>query len=265
MNIILSWMGRQSGTTDVLLSFDGRNVTDRKAMAKAFEGFRNPCDLWVLYEPSKRVGRRVAWASDTRETGFLSLPLPRTSISTKDRTTVAKAWAPSTHWSFYQGVPQVAWGSLPQVKAEDKKLILGVEEVAEPPAKLWDSEGGFPLYWSERKPVEFWEDILLCLDASVVVDLSPGSGSVGRAALRLGLQYVACCRTDEHTAFLGHVFDREACEQIVKSQSPLFEQDLSQLVSTHFAEILEGLKRSREAEDKEAEPESESSQALALM
>lgn len=143
------------------------------------------------------------------------------------------------------------------MKTKDKCAVLGVcpESVAEPPAKMWDSARGTPLYWAERKPVALWEDLLYCLDAGVVVDLSPGSGSVGRAALRLGIQYVAACRTDAHASWLGNVLDREACELIVTNKSPLFEQDLSTLVSKHFAEILEHLKQQRHAEDEDAEAE----------
>ena len=109
---VLAWMGRQNGPTDVLLSLDGRNVTDRKTISTAFESFRNSCDLWLVYEPSWRFGRRIAWASK-REVGFLSLPLPRTAITTKEHTTKAADWAPSTHASYYQGVPAVLGGPSP--------------------------------------------------------------------------------------------------------------------------------------------------------
>jgi len=138
---------------------------------------------------------------------------------------------------------------------KDKSQVLGAdpESITEPPAKRWDSSRGTPLYWSERKPVALWEDLLFCLDASMVVDLSPGSGSVGRAALRLGIQYVAVCRTDAHASWLGNVLDREACELIAKDTSPLFEQDLSTLIKKHFAYILDALDEQRQAEDEEDE------------
>ena len=250
--VVMEWMGRQNGPTDVLLSFDGRNVTDRKAMSTAFDPFRHSCDLWVVYKPSQRTGRSVAWASD-REIGFLSLPVPRRAIATKEHTRTASEWAPSTHASFYQGVPQVPWGALPVLSKQDKSQVLGVDpgSITDPPSSMWDAARGTPLYWSERKPVALWEDLLFCLDANMVVDLSPGSGSVGRAALRLGIQYVAVCRTDAHASWLGNVLDREACELIVKDTSPLFEQDLSTLIKKHFAYILDA--QQREAEDGEAE------------
>ena len=135
----------------------------------------------------------------------------------------------------------------------DKSQVLGVDpgSITDPPSNMWDAARGTPLYWSERKPVALWEDLLFCLDANMVVDLSPGSGSVGRAALRLGIQYVGVCRTDAHASWLGNVLDREACELIVKDKSPLFEQDLSTLIKKHVAYILDA--QQRDAEDGEAE------------
>jgi len=87
----------------------------------------------------------------------------------------------------------------------------------------------------------------------MVVDISPGSGSVGRAALRLGIQYVAACRTDAHASWLGNVLDREACELIVKDKSPLFEQNLSTLIKKHLAEIWNVFEEQQKADDEEAE------------
>jgi hypothetical protein len=36
-----------------------------------------------------------------------------------------------------------------------------------------DTDRGLPLYWAERKPVDFWEDNLWSLDAAVVVAAAP--------------------------------------------------------------------------------------------
>ena len=129
----------------------------------------------------------------------------------------------------------------------------GEDEVPLPPVKIFDTDRGVPLYWAERKPVEFWEDILWSLDAAAVVDLSPGSGSAGRACLRAGIEYVACCRTEAHASWVGNILDREACELIVKKQSPLFEQDLASLLQKHFQEVLAQLEEQKRAEDNEPE------------
>lgn len=168
----------------------------------------------------------------------MSLPVPRTSLTTKDRTgqTAAK-WAQSTHSSFYAGVPPAPWQSLPLISAADKQIVMG-KVPAVPPTKVFDADRGMPLYWQERKPVELWEDLLLSIDAKMVIDLSPGSGAAGRAAMRLGISYVAACREEAHASWLANILDREACELIVKTKSPLFEQTLANLIKSHFAEVL---------------------------
>ena len=118
-----------------------------------------------------------------------------------------------------------------------------------PPTKIFDADRGMPLYWQERKPVDLWEDLLASIDAKMVVDLSPGSGAAGRAAMRLGISYVAACREESHASWLSNIFDREACELIVKAKSPLFEQNLASLIKTHFAEVLAQLDQQKKATD----------------
>ena len=62
---------------------------------------------------------------------------------------------------------------MPLISKADKQRVLGAEPEL-PPDKIFDGGGGMPLYWQERKPVEFWKDILYCLDAGVVVDMFRG-------------------------------------------------------------------------------------------
>ena len=103
--------------------------------------------------------------------------------------------------------------------------------------------------------MEFWKDILQCLHARTVIDMSPGSGAAGRACLRLGIQYTAACRTNAHASWLGNVLDRESCELIATTKSPLFEQDLAQMIKTHFSDVLSQLEEQRDATDAELEEE----------
>ena len=264
MNMMLEFISRQTGPCDVLLTFDGRNGADRAAMADAMANTRNLCELWVAYKSTKRLGRRVAWASDGKEIGWLSLPVPRTSLTIKERGEDTAEWGESTHDTVYSGVAPVPWDGLPMISAADKARVLGVRvsgstpgqsEVPVPPSKIFDTDRGMPLYWAERKPVTFWEDILWAIDARQVVDLSPGSGSVGRACLRAGIQYVALCRTDSHAVWVGNVLDREACELTVTNNTPLFEQDLASMLQKHFKEVLEQQKQQGDAEDKEPDEE----------
>ena len=246
---VLEFMTNQTSPWDVLLSFDGRNMADRKLMEPIMEPCRNVCEVWIVYEPTKRLGRRVAWGSDNKEICWMSFPVPRTSLTTKDRGGQAAAkWAETTHSSFYAGVPPAPWQSLPLISAADKASVLG-KPPTEPATKIFDADRGMPLYWQERKPVDLWADLLSSLDAKLVVDLSPGSGSAGRAAMRLGINYVAACREEAHASWVSHILDREACELIVKAKSPLFEQDLANLIKTHFAEVLSQMDERAKATD----------------
>ena len=86
--------------------------------------------------------------------------------------------------------------------------------------------------------------------------LSSGSASVGRACLRAGIQYVALCRNEAHASWVGNILDRESCELIVKSHSPLFEEDLASMVKKHFEDVLEQLEEQRKVHDKEPDLES---------
>ena len=143
---------------------------------------------------------------------------------------------------------------MPLISKADKERVMG-EEPEQPPLKVFDGDRGMPLYWQERKPVEFWKDILHCLDACMVIDMSPGSGGVGRACLRMGIQYQAACRTAAHASWLSNVLDRESCELIVTTKSPLFEQDLAQMIRTHFSDVISQLQEQRAATDHEPEEE----------
>ena len=150
------------------------------------------------------------------------------------------------------------------ISVEDKARLLSIktrastprqDEVPFPDSRVFDTDRGSPLHWAERKPVAFWEDILWSLDAAIVVDLSPGSGSAGRACLRAGIQYVACCQIEAHASWVGNIFDREACEVIVTNGSPLFEQDLASMLTKHFQDVLTQLEEQARAKDNDPEAE----------
>ena len=222
-------------------------------MAGSVSMNRNICEIWILYQSSKRHGRRaVAWSSDNKEIMWISLPFPRVAVPTKEHTGEVAKWAESTHSTYYVNVPQAPWQSLPLMTVDDKANLTGKDQsVLLPPPKIFEGDRGVPLYWQERRTVEFWQTLLHDVDAQMVVDLTPGSGSAGRAAMRNGISYHAVCRDETHANWLGNILDREACELIVKSESPLFEQSLAALIKTHFAEILAQLSLQANARDEE--------------
>ena len=96
--------------------------------------------------------------------------------------------------------------------------------------------------WQEVKPKELWVAILEAANADEVVELAAGNGVTARACLSLGIPWSGLCWNSVHCQWLNNVLDLYACELIVEKKSPLHEQDLAQLVSTHFSDVLQQVK-----------------------
>ena len=134
------------------------------------------------------------------------------------------------------------------ISLEDKKGILG-RDPATTKSTIFECDRGVPLYyWGERKPALLWSDLFFCVDAKFVVDFSPGSGSAARACMELGIEYRGICRNELHQSWLANVSDRDAC-CIVTQQTPLFEQDLSEMIKKHFQDVLEQGEEREQARD----------------
>ena len=159
------------------------------------------------------MGSGVAWASENREVGWISLPVPRTSIAAKQRDGDAAHWAATTHSSCYTNIDPTSWESLSRISPDEKAKIIGFEP-SHTLATLCDTDRGMPLFWTERKPIDLWIDLLFCLDAKMVVDLSPGSGVAARAAMHHNIEYIGSCSNETHARSMSNVLDREACALI---------------------------------------------------
>ena len=211
----------QTGPGDVLVFCDGRSRTCRAKLEEMTKSMRNPKEVWVVYKPSPRLGRTVAFGSDNREVILVSLPIAGSELQVKQRQEFSGAGEASTHDSSYTGVPPLPWGALPQVSNEDKAKIVG-RIPPTPPARMFDTavtEGQPPLFWAERKPPSFWRRLFLDFGAKSVVDCTPGSGMAARAALDLGIQYLAFARNEAHALWLRSVLDRATAGMICTSGS----------------------------------------------
>ena len=132
----------------------------------------------------------------------------------------------------------MAWGKLPSIAIADKNRIIGASTPV-PHSAVFDSDLGCPLCWQEVKSKELWCALLEAANADFVVDLGAGSGITARACLALGIPWVGLCWNQVHVHWLNNVIDRWALESIVDKSSPLHEQDLSKLVTTHFSDVLQ--------------------------
>ena len=71
-------------------------------------------------------------------------------------------------------VPRLPWLGMPMVTAQDKKIILGRDAVQVPKPHVFDAEVGMPLFWAERKSVDFWRVLVVDLGAAAVAMSAEG-------------------------------------------------------------------------------------------
>ena len=196
----------------------------------------------MLYAPTKRLGRKVSFASDSKEACFLSLPCVRTQLAVQRRDRFNKLGEATTHDTTYSGVEPLAWGAVPKMHAGDKKAIMDPAAARDAPVpcrKVYDSTMGLPLFWQERKPKTFWVQLLNDLKAKVVFDATPGSGQLARACLELGVAYTGVAKNQQHCKFLNSVLDRYAVVLVGKSKSAFHDADLAALAKEHFQDVTE--------------------------
>ena len=250
----VQFVAAQRGPADVLCFFDGRSRTCRRAMEKLTEGCRHQADIFLIYAPTHRLGRRVAWSANNCEVCVASFPCCKTMLAARDRGgTFNASGEVSTHDTTYSAVPPVPWAALPLVSVADKAKIHAVSEesVEQPRQGVFDAAGGIPLFWQERKPTSFWKKLYGDLQARCVVDLTPGGGLAARAALELGIPYLGFTRTAEHGQWLGQVCDRNALQAAVTSGTPLHNADLAGSIEEHFGDVLAHVRDADAAVDKE--------------
>jgi hypothetical protein len=256
---IFEFMLTQLGPADIAIWFDGRSKSWRKQIEKATEDARNQAELWLIHQPSPRLGRKISFASEAREVALVSMPLPRTRLTCKVRTEFVCAGETSTHDTTYTGVEPMPWPAMPMVSIEDKAKIHGFEPPL-PKPRFFDTTSGLPLFWQERKPISFWQALLKDMDAKCVFDLTPGSGACARAAMSLGISYTCLCRNAEHNSWLQNVLDRAATKTIVQEKSPMFDEELAKGVREHFQEVLDQLHRQDACKDLAPEGDDEEDQ-----
>ena len=51
---------------------------------------------------------------------------------------------------------------------------------------------------------------------------------------------------------MGNALDQEACELITKNESPLFDTDLSEMIKTHYQDVLDRMAEMRREPDSES-------------
>jgi hypothetical protein len=132
--VAVEWMLAQKGPSDVLVFLDGRSRSCRAKLEAMLTGVKNLSEVWIVYKPSPRLGRKVSWGSDNREVAFIVWPINRSRIPVKERSLFAGSGEASTHDSTYTGVEPIPWQALPCISAEDKAKVVGYDpEVLDTP------------------------------------------------------------------------------------------------------------------------------------
>jgi hypothetical protein len=85
--VVVEWMLTCRGPSDVLVFLDGRSRACRAKLETMLVTAKNLSEVWIVYRPSPRLGRKVSWGSDNREVAFRILwPINRSRIPLKERT-----------------------------------------------------------------------------------------------------------------------------------------------------------------------------------
>ena len=245
---LVEFMVGQTGPADVLVFCDGRSRSCRAKLEEMTQSTRRLTEVWVVYTPSPRLGRTVSFASDNREVILVSMPVAMSELPVRDRRVFAGAGEASTHDSSYTGLPPLPWAAMPQLIATDTAKITG-RTPPTPSEPLFESALGQPLFWAERKSQAFWRQVFVDFCAKSVVDCTLGSGMAARAALDLGIQYIALAHNPEHASWLQNVVDRAALPAICASHGVLAHPDLAQGVKHHFPDVLGQLQEADAAPD----------------
>ena len=111
------------------------------------------------------------------------------------------------------------------------------------------SLGHLPLFWNERKSRGTWKLLLTDLQIESVYDLTPGSGTLARAAMESGIAYVGVASNPAHAAWLNNVLDRAALGAVTTSGAPMHDTDLAKMIEVHYKDELAQLGEMDAAED----------------
>ena len=231
-------------STKYLLLCDGRSKSYRRHFEDLTEAngkCKHISELWIVYKPTRRTGRREGFASSNREACFLVTPCPRTTLKAKSREAGTEGNAAgelTTHSSTYTDVTPLSWLAQPLISTADKAVIFG-RECPEPPKKMFDAASGEPLFWNDRKTAALWKQIVSDVGAVAVYDLSPGCGWLAKHCLESGIPYAGVCHHEKQVSFLQNVLDRAAVEAMTKRGLSLYCQDTAALIHEHFSDITD--------------------------
>ena len=234
------------GVADATVAFDGCMSKSRRDIEdQLMSKLGNYQELCIVYNKSwnECFKKKLVFGSDNVEIGYVSLPGNRSRVEVKER----DGGDGSSHFRSMTNADLASRTSLPRISAEDKqKIYADAPDYSNLPKKWRDNiPSGQPLYWQETKTRTFWLRVLEELNVKAVVDVSPGSGSLGVACMEAGVQYFGICQNSVHCTWLCNVLDRAALQYVCESGAHLYQEDLAAHVKELFHDML------KEGEDEE--------------
>jgi hypothetical protein len=231
---------------EMAVLFDGGNSVVRAMLLLAVDKFKKrTVEAWAIYKglTGMHLSKRIPYGNINRETFIILFPKGRcrSRMEIKERKVYCDAGESSTTDSTYSGIPRRHIFDLPLISIADKAKILAcdVNSVALAPPAIAASLGvGVPLAWQDIRPVPFLRQLFRDLDVGFVVDVTPGSGSLGEAALEHGLGYNGLSAGLTHQVWLQTLFDKKALCLICEREHPLYQKELVVHVKEYFSELL---------------------------
>ena len=228
-------------SNDVLMVWDGCQRKARRSLEDSIGSMPAAAEVFITYTTSWNawVKKKYVLGSENKECGYIRFPQTRTKQGVKKRSSGNAAGEATSHWTTITGLAPPPRLNLPRISPADKLKIF-----SEPPAALptkWTKcvASGVPMFWGETKSIATWDLLLNEVCAKVVVDLSPGSGSLASACLSQGLVYHGIVGHASHMGWLMNVLDRESLQHISRAGHPLYQEDLATHLKDLFGELME--------------------------
>ena len=217
MKQAVRWMLGVRGSSTVVLVFDGRS----RSIRKAAEGLMDECvaddnkllEATIIYtRPSRkdpRFKRRKIFAGFENEAIRGVLPVHKIHMASKPRDHYSACGETSTHSMSYTGVPVRMFTSLPRMSLTDKERMLGTKlPVYKEDVVAACGARGHPLFAQEVKDVDFFAALFADFNIDHVWDLTIGSCSAACAAAALGIQYEGVAMNEQHANWCERIMDK---------------------------------------------------------
>ena len=228
-------------SNDVIMVWDGCQRKSRRTLEDSIGSMPAAAEVFVTYTSSWNawVKKKYVLGSENKECGYIRFPQTRTKQGVKKRSSGNAAGEATSHWTTITGLVPPHRLNLPRVSPADKLKIFPEQPAASPTKWTKCVPSGVPMFWGETKSIATWDLLLNEVCAKVVVDLSPGSGSLASACLSQCLVYHGIVGHASHMGWLTNVMDRESLQYISRMGHPLYQEDLATHLMELFGEIVE--------------------------